>query len=202
MFQRGQVGSGAEFERLTCRLRPSPLPDHRGAEAGKGLVGRHDDEILGQRLAREDAVERVLVRGIDPGASDHVSRRYGKRRETERDHVPVEIAEKAGVELELADPALDRDFPSRRSADENIVTRIEQQDLQGLGDAFARAEPPDQRMGVEQQPHLNSLAEPPKAAANSPSSRTERRASSLGTRSLPSRLPSPARRVRATSVGV
>src|SRR5450759_1915038 len=137
----------------TTDYGPNHLPRHRDGIPRDLLVTAHENEVLDLSLCDENPVERVPVM-------------VGQRRDVQR--VPkVNRQDLKAVDRHLfghevfevlrqpqpSDPRLDRKLPSARDTQEDLVPLSRDQLSRLRREPRIVADPPEERMRVEQQPH-------------------------------------------------
>jgi hypothetical protein len=129
----------------------APYPLH--PVLGEHGVGRHDRQLLLESLGHEQTVERIAVmegKSGDPGAVLEV---HGQGLETVGGELLGEEPVECALDLQGPQAHLDRDLPSAGDAHEALVAAAADRRPRPPGQVAARADPPEERTCVEEQPH-------------------------------------------------
>ena len=147
------VCRGEEVVSVTSGDGPNHLPRHRDAISRDLLVAAHENEVFDLSLRDENPVERVAVM-------------VGQRRDVQR--VPeVNRQDLKAVDRHVfghevfevlrqpqpSDPRLDRKLPGARDTQEDLVPLSRDQLSRLRRKPRIVADPPEERVRVEQQPH-------------------------------------------------
>src|SRR5271165_5378257 len=185
-----EVAMPLRYQRPAGRFRltrPTPgSPQHRHAVGGDPLVARDEREALAPRLGYEHPVERICVMARQGTGEQRVPREDGQFRETPLPHRVEEVLRY----VELALRSLDRDLPDGRDAEKDSHFGVGDLLAYQCPDAPVVPPPPEQCMGIEQQP-LQSRVPKRRSSSSSGSSKSSLiqilPARSPGTRRVPSR---------------
>src|SRR5262249_19774361 len=168
---------------VSIRLTNGTLPDYRDIVLGEHLVDRNDVTELSQRLSHHNA---------GPGIAMRPGKRRGGKGVNERDGHGSDA-----VSLQAARQALGQGGQSSQAlfvgyfvpdtgAGEDLIVRIGDRGFSGAGQPRIVRQPPQQRVGIDQQPHdlgrrgrviPNSSVYFPPAASRSAGSMGSKRAS-------------------------
>lgn len=105
------------------------------------------------RLRDEHSIERIGVRAREASCALRVVEGDVEREEPLLGYLARECVRERSDLGELAQSVLGGDFPGGRGADDNLIRRIVNRVAHFAWEAFVAGQPPEERMGVEEEPH-------------------------------------------------
>ena len=151
LSQRSRIFSHRDFKDLDAEYGSN---DARGSQAGYGILPylaiiRHQRKLLDLRLRDQHAVERIPVQPWQRTILPRMFPLHRKFAEALRRECFLEVCR----QVEFAEPLLDGDFPKTHGTDMDQVVRVGNGISRRSAETRIIAEPPQQRMRVEQEIH-------------------------------------------------